>query len=179
MEQWRQDWITKGIQLQTACEIRIIAYRKRAVFWENWAEALGVIVLMLTILTAITLVTSLPDYEQVISPILAGLATIIGTLNVGLKTNDKKASNELAYKMYSALAVDIKYFYEVMANVGTWRGRALANDDLAESYKLLSDRLNGLVSESPILSEPQLVKAEKIARERFTPITSDEVRTSS
>ena len=101
------------------------------------AIGFGLSTTIISTITTLSLVTTLPNYEQNIAPYLAALVTIASTLNAFLKTGDTKINNEISYKLYSALSVDIKFFYEIKASTQTWKGIPEARKDLADSYNCL------------------------------------------
>jgi len=162
VEDWRSDFINKAKGLQPASEIRIIAHRKKAEYWNKLNFILGFITTIISAITSITLITSQPNYE-IIALYLAATVTVFSALSTYLKPGEKKANNEIAYKQYSNLSNDIKYFYEIECAL-TWDSKREAQKSLAESYKLLNDRLSKLGMDSPMLSNADIEYAIAFAQ---------------
>lgn len=70
-----------------------------------------------------------------------------------------QANNEIAYKLYSTLSNDIKYFYEIECNL-TWDNKREAQRSLAGSYKKINDRLSRLEQDSPMLTRNDIENAQ-------------------
>jgi hypothetical protein len=153
-EPWRQTFIDSAKKLQPAGEIRTQAHLKKSISWGYVHNGLGVSIALLSFLTGVIFITpNLKQFEYII-PYTAILTAILSVINTYIKPGDKKANNEIAYKLYATLCNDIKFYFEIEC-MQRYDNVREAQSILKDSYKKLNDRLSKLMQDSPMLTQKE------------------------
>jgi hypothetical protein len=158
-EVWRQTFIDSAKGLQPTGEIRTRAYLQKSVNWNYIQNGLGISIALLSFVTGVILVTpNLKQFEYFI-PYTAILTAILSVINMYIKPGDKRANYEMAYKSYSTLCDDIKFFYEIECKQKYDSPRE-AERILSDSHRTLNDRLSKLRQYSPTLTPKEIENAK-------------------